>query len=447
MGVSRKMLGSQELVQFLGSRVTMRIRWILGALIALSPGVCVFADYNLTTLVSFDASGNNPDCNLIADPAGNLYGTTEAGGPNGGGTVFEIAAGTHALSTLVTFTGSNGSNPTSGLVRDASGNLYGTTIEGGSGVVGTVFEVNPVTHFFATLATFNSSTTGANPYAGLYADSKGNLFGTTEHGGANGDGTIYEVAAGTHALTVLTNFNGTNGNFSESGLIADASGNFYGTCEGGGTNNAGTVFELAAGAHAATVLANFNNSNGAFPSSELLFDGAGNLLGTTTSGGPGIDGTVFKLDPATDLLTTIATFGGARGIAPDAALIEDSAGNFYGTANRGDAFGEGTVFKLDAGTYAFTTLFQFTGANGHFLNGALLDGQGNLFGTTSAGGVNNLGTAFELSPVPEPTGLACASIIGSFILVCRRNTRRSETSTRAWRRSGCLGTCASRRRM
>jgi len=130
---------------------------------------------------------------MIADSSGNLYGTTSGGGANSDGTVFEVAAGTHTLSTLVTFNGTNGEEPYASLIADANGNLYGTTSGGGANSGGTVFEIAAGTHTLSTLTSFNG-TNGQQPYASLIADASGNLYGTTNTGGANDDGTVFELS-------------------------------------------------------------------------------------------------------------------------------------------------------------------------------------------------------------------------------------------------------------
>jgi uncharacterized repeat protein (TIGR03803 family) len=181
---------------------------------------------------------------LISDASGNLYGTTHGGFGNGGlGTVFEVVAGTHALSTLVTFDNINGAYPTASLLADGSGNLYGTTDAGGANNLGTVFEVATGTRAFSTLAAFNGMS-GSNA-SNLIIDAAGNLYGTARNDGANLDGTVFEVVAGTHTLRTLATFNGTNGSYPSAGLFADDNGNLYGTTDGGGANGQGTVFKLS----------------------------------------------------------------------------------------------------------------------------------------------------------------------------------------------------------
>jgi hypothetical protein len=209
----------------------------------------------LTTLVSFDFSnGAFPLAGLIADANGNLFGTTYVGGAFGKGTVFEIAKTSSGyastLTTLVSFDFSNGAFPLAGLIVDANGNLFGTTSQGGAGY-GTVFEIANSGGVYAssptTLVSFDS-TTGAVPEAGLIADANGNLFGTTNVGGAYGYGTVFEIAktSSGYASTpsTLISFNGIDGAYPPSGLIADANGDLFGTTAGDWSDNTGTVFEI-----------------------------------------------------------------------------------------------------------------------------------------------------------------------------------------------------------
>ncbi|HEY2589234.1 MAG TPA: choice-of-anchor tandem repeat GloVer-containing protein, partial [Tepidisphaeraceae bacterium] len=189
----------------------------------------------LTTLLAFDnVGGGNPMGALVIDAAGNLYGTTDAGGALGKGTVFKIAAGSNTPTTLATFNGTNGANPSAGLAADAGGNLYGTTSFGGPTNDGTVFEITAGTHAFTTLANFNFAN-GSRPLAGVYVDASGNLFGTTNGGGDNYHGTVFELDAATHTITDLYGFDGgANGANPYGRLVADASGNLYGTTGYGG---------------------------------------------------------------------------------------------------------------------------------------------------------------------------------------------------------------------
>jgi uncharacterized repeat protein (TIGR03803 family) len=223
-----------------------------------------------SVLWNFGANGEGaaPDASLIADQSGNLYGTISAGGTNGGGTVFELSppAGpqTQWRETVLWNFGASGEGaaPNASLIADQSGNLYGTTFSGGTNKNtsplggGTVFELSPPagpqTQWRETvLWNFGASGDGAAPNASLIADQSGNLYGTTFHGGTNGGGTVFELSppAGPQTQwreTVLWNFGASgDGAAPDASLIADQSGNLYGTTFHGGTNGGGTVFELA----------------------------------------------------------------------------------------------------------------------------------------------------------------------------------------------------------
>jgi uncharacterized repeat protein (TIGR03803 family) len=227
-------------------------------------GATEVAHPELTTLVNFNAeNGGEPLAGLIADAHGDLFSTTGVGGLYSDGTVFEIANTAHGHAstptTLVNFNGANGALPTAGLIADAHGDLFGTTALGGANVTtsesfgfGTVFEIAKTAHGYAstptTLVNFNG-TDGYLPFAGLIADAHGDLFGTTNEGGANGFGTVFEIAKTAHGYastpTTLVNFNGANGAGPFSGLIADAHGDLFGTTAGGGAYGDGTVFAIA----------------------------------------------------------------------------------------------------------------------------------------------------------------------------------------------------------
>ncbi len=377
-----------------------------------------------------DTDGRLLYAGLTMDPAGNLYGTTQAGGIHSYGTLFELSPGqrgswTETVLHNFNYNGQGGAFPESKLIFDSAGNLYGTTQSSGIHYAGTAFELSPKQGGGWTetvLHSFGNGTDGAVPNAGMIFDTAGNLYGTTGVGGVhpcpsnggNGCGTVFELSpsqGGGWTETVLHNFgNGTDGYTPFSGLVLDASGNLYGTTSSGGIHNFGTAFELApkqGGGWTETVLHSFNlnGSDGTYPQAELLLDGAGNLYSTTFSGGPFSVGTVFELAPKqgggfTESIVHSFDFNGTDGANPIfAGLIRDSAGNYYGTTSAGGAYDLGTVFELtpDGGE---KVLYSF----GHYTDAAvpeaslIFDGAGNLYGTTSQGGIHGLGAVFELSP-------------------------------------------------
>jgi uncharacterized repeat protein (TIGR03803 family) len=387
----------------------------------------VTPSYSLSTLASFDGANGTGDRGLIMDSSGNLYGPTALGGANGDGTVFENAKGSGMISTLASFDGSNGDNPEFGLVMDSSGNLYGATGDGGANGDGTVFEIAKGSGTITTLASFNGSN-GNLPVGDLIMDSSGNLYGATAWGGANtspsfphGAGTVFEIAKGSTTITSLASFNGSNGFRPSRGLIMESSGSLYGTATDGGASSEGTVFELAHGSNTITTLASFNGTNGAFPECALIIDSSGNLYGTTADGGASGHGTVFDLAQGSGTISTLASFNVTNGDHPTDGVVMDSSGNLYGTALFGGASGDGTVFEVANGSDTITTLASFNGSNGEGpAGGLIMDKSGNLYGTTGTGGANGDGTVFELTNGPSfaitgPSGVT-AGTAGSFTL-------------------------------
>jgi uncharacterized repeat protein (TIGR03803 family) len=255
-----------------------------------------------TVLHSFTggADGILPAAGLVRDPTGNLYGVTEVGGVSGWGTVYKLDT-TGKETVLYSFAGAltDGGVPGSILIRDAAGNLYGTTSAGGASNFGTVYKLD-MSGKETVLYSFTGGADGRNPWAGLVRDAAGNLYGTTNQGGGShecygGCGTVYKLDT-TGTETVLYRFAGhPDGRIPSAGLLRDAAGNLYGTAYGGGASRYGTVFKLDTTGKF-TVLHSFTlgAADGISPAG-LARDAAGNLYGTTYQGGEFNMGTVFKL--------------------------------------------------------------------------------------------------------------------------------------------------------
>jgi uncharacterized repeat protein (TIGR03803 family) len=350
------------------------------------------------------ADGGTPYAGLVLDNQGNLYGTTVAGGaglfdcPTGCGTVFKLdTAGKETVLHSFGETSSDGEGPFYGyLVRDGAGNLYGTTDSGGTHGSGTIFRVSPTGKevFFS----FNGSD-GGFPLAGLVADTAGNFYGTTYVRGDGcppyGCGTVFKVTSAGKE-TVLHSFTGApDGDNPFAGLVADSAGNLYGTTVTGGASGAGSVFKVEPNGKE-TVLYSFTGLDGALPFGGLVRDSAGNLYGTTQAGGANFFGTVFELD-TTGKETVLYSFtGGSDGATPYAGLVRDSAGNLYGTTSQGGMDNIGTVFEVDT-TGKETVLYSFTGGTDGGLPyaGLARDSAGNLYGTSSNYG---WGAVFKITP-------------------------------------------------
>lgn len=367
----------------------------------------VLYSFNLDMFnVPSTADGIKPQARLLRDSSGNLYGVTLYGGTYnveflGDGALFKVSpTGTETL--LHSFAGgtADGKYPAGPLVMDSAGNPYGTTNGGGANGDGTVFEFS-ATGTETLLYSFAGGTTdGVGPQAGLIMDSAGNFYGTTAGGGANGDGTVFKLtASGTE--TVLYSFTGgSDGATPIAALIMDSAGNLYGTTQKGGASGNGTVFKISAAGRESVLYAFGSGSDGQYPDASLVRDNAGSLYGTTPHGGVFGDGTVFKLTAggAESVLYNF-TGGTADGRFPDGGLVMDDAGNLYGTTAADGAYGSGTAFEVTAsGTEVIVHSFG-RGTDGQGpIAGLILDDAGNLYGTTQEGGGNaGNGTVFEIS--------------------------------------------------
>ncbi len=379
--------------------------------------------------------GGDPAAQLTFDNSGNAYGTTVVGGPSNFGTVFKLTHdpnGKWTETVLYSFLGGNdGRNPYGGVTMDAKGNLYGTTVAGGSGGAcagdgcGTVFKLarsgNSWTQ--SILYRFKGGTDGFGPGGGVVFDQKGNLYGTTPDGGSangcdgSGCGVVYELSpskGGDWNERVIHRF--TGGNDGATGslglLLVDKPGNLYGVTELGGAHGAGTAFKLSpasGGKWKISVLDGFKGMPYAgFPYGGLISDPAASLYGTTYYGGANGLGSVFKLTLGANgkwsesVLYSFKT--GTDGNSPTSTLVFDGRGNLYGTTSAGgDANGDGTVFKLtptSGDKWRETVVHRFQnnhdGANPYY--GLTLDQAGNLYGTTAAGGAHGQGVIFEIIP-------------------------------------------------
>jgi len=337
--------------------------------------------------------GANPNAGVIRDAAGNLYGTTMLGGAFNFGTVFELsskAGGGWTEKVLHSFKGQqkdDGTDPWGSLIFDSAGNLYGTASGGGPCGGGIAFELVPHKNGNWTekiLHNFGCGSDGAEPLVALIFDTAGNLYGTTYYGGTSscndgngaGCGVVFELTpqtGGSWTETVLYNFSasGGDGTYPEASLVLDAAGNLYGTTTSGGAFNLGTAFELTPQSRAGwteRTIHSFDGNDGSYPYSNLIFDASGNLYGTT-AGGTLNGSTVFKLTPNAGGSWTQKVLHyfntSADGVYPLASVIFDKAGNLYGTTLGGGSdtcyLGCGVVYELTpkAGTWPEKVLHRF----------------------------------------------------------------------------------------
>lgn len=390
-------------------------------LIMVTSSFC-WAASSLTPVYSFTggSDGGDPQTWLTFDSQGNIYGTTVTGGKFGYGTVFELSpssGGQWTESVLHNFAGTpDGKNPYGGVTFDAAGNLYGTTAAGGSGGAcsngdgcGTVFELarSGSTWTESVLYNFTGGNDGSGPGNGVVFDGNGNLFGMAPDGGLNGEGVIYELLptqGGQWKLTVVHAFTGGNdGAIGSLGPLLYMSGDFYGVTEVGGANGAGTVFQLrphAGGGWQMTTLYAFKGEPDAgFPYGGVITDGK-SLYGTTYFGGASGNGAVFKLGGVNKERVLYSFKGGSDGSASTSALYFDPNGKLYGTTSAGGSGGCdcGTVFDLGHSGEAVLHRFTNTPDGADVYYGLTPDTSGNLYGSTVAGGAHGQGMVFVFTP-------------------------------------------------
>ena len=413
----------------------MRVKALVLFVVTLALAASAWAAGTETLLWSFCAQtscvdGNQPYAALVADTSGaHLYGTTYYGGTNNDGTVFELAnsGGTWTQSVIYSFLGqsnSDGANPFAGLVMDASGNLYGTTYTGGASGQGTVFELakSGGTWKETVLHTFDNigGDDGSYSYGKLVFDAAGNLYGTTLQGGKFGGGIVFQLKKSGTKFTyhLLHSFatSASNSYYPYDGLVIDkTNGYLYGTTYYGGVIwNAGAVYQLreVSGVWIYSVIYNFlGDSLGQYSYGDLAADSAGNLYGTTYSGGSFNLGEVFKLTLGKNNAWTESVIHSFQGYAKKdgsnpyyAGVTVDADGNVYGSTYQGGSstannLNYGTVYKLTAGTYKESVLWSFgTSGDGYYPYHQPILVNGKIYGTTYVGGLHGQGVVYEIVP-------------------------------------------------
>lgn len=303
----------------------------------------------------------------------------------------------YAFTVMHDFAGSPSDGAGSGaeVSLDSSGNVYGTTDYGGANTYGTIFEIT-ANGAESVVHSFGGSGDGSTPDGAITIEPNGDKYGTTSYGGSSENGVIWKLAAdGTYS--VVHNFSADECNFARGRLVQDKKGNFYGTCLFGGANLDGTVIKFTAKGKV-TVLHNFVGTDGEFPEHNVVMDKDGNIYGVTAFGGASDNGTIYEI--ARDgTFTSLYSFtgGAADGGFPYGGLAIDKNGNVYGSADDGGAYSAGTVFEMAAGG-TFAVLYNFTGgADGEFPEGDMLLMGKNLYSTTTQGGANGQGGIYELT--------------------------------------------------
>jgi uncharacterized repeat protein (TIGR03803 family) len=304
----------------------------------------------LHSFTNDNGDGGQPEAALLKAADGFLYGTTEYGGASGYGTVFKAGADGSQYAVLWQFTNSpgDGACPAAGLIQGADGALYGTTTQGGTNYGGTVFKIATNGAAYSVLYSFAGSPDGETPCGSLVQDRHGILYGTTQSGGTNYDGTVFSLTTNGGGYQVLYNFNGgpADGSQPQAGLCQGQDSMLYGTASAGGTNYSGIVFTLATNGSGYAVLHSLNgNLDGSQPA-QLVQGQNGSLFGTCFFGGSNYDGTVFTLQPNGSGFTLLHVFAGQDGQNPAGGLALAADGSVWGAAEEGGSMDNGAVFKL-----------------------------------------------------------------------------------------------------
>jgi uncharacterized repeat protein (TIGR03803 family) len=422
----------------------------VGLVVAIIFGLTVVAaqtaqaqTFNVIHSFTGGRDGANPYAGLTMDAAGNLYGTAMNGGVGHSGAIFKLSHGGSGwvLTPLYNFAGGDdGAGPGSRVIFGPDGGLYGTTVGGGGycdfdGLAcGTVFSLKPpvrppasvlaswtetVLHRFAKIG-----GDGNGPiYGDVTFDEAGNLYGTTALGGRYGNceydgcGTAYKLtpSGDDWSENLIWEFgHGPEGVIPFNGMTFDNAGNLYGTTNAGGEagmgGGSGTAFQLkpSGSGWQMIILHSFQDrGDGRYPHAGMIFDGAGNLYGASSDGGPNGGGVIFELMPLgsgwtfNEFYNLTGTPGYRTG--PGANLFMDNAGNLYGTTQGSVGAPDwGTVFKLTLsdGAWAYTLLHRFTGGSdgAYPICSLVSDPNGDLYGTTSQGGTNGYGVVFKITP-------------------------------------------------
>lgn len=393
-----------------------------------------------SVLYSFDYPTGAEPYGRLVESSGKLYGMTSFGGPGNRGVLYEYDLGAQAYTVKIAFSNNGDAADPRSSLTEFGGVFYGTTYSGGSESSGVLFSFDPGSNAFFAWHNFGASGGGAKPVGSLTVMG-GKLYGTTEQGGANSQGVLYEFDPGTFTYQELYAFDGTTGGAPRAALLPDA-GVLYGTASQGGSNGAGVLFSYDSGTNTYTPLHNFSYSDGANPEGDLALS-SGKLYGTTAQGGNSFQGVLFEYDLgsnafqvllqmnqvsagnsqggflfsggllygltagpgmiysyqiSTTTFTPLVNFQGAdQGRSPRGRFLE-FAGKLYGTTEYGGRYGHGVLFELDPTNDAYTVLHHFSGADGSRPSCGLTELNGKLYGLTESGNPNLPGVLFEYDP-------------------------------------------------
>jgi hypothetical protein len=363
----------------------------------------LFSGFGLHVLTTFQPPGNSSG-EIVADNNGDLFFLHGSGNLSGPGAIWELPKGSSTATQVALFNSTlDGSER--GIAIDSSGDLFGTGL-GSASSDGNIWELASGSNSIITLASFSRQLNGSDPSAShLVLDSSGDLFGLTLLGGADQEGIVWELPHGSSTITVLAPIppavNPGSGQVTVDGLAIDSHGNLYGTVSPNGNTGNGSVWELPAGSNTIQIVASFDGTDGSGPVSPLIVDSSGDIFGASSAGGASFGnanalsgqgfGSIFEIAAGTSTITTLASFTGTDGEAPNSGLVTDSSGNLFGVAMTGTNT-DSLLFELSKGANATTTLQTFNSSTGVQAGTApFVDSNGDVIDATDI-------ALFELSP-------------------------------------------------
>jgi uncharacterized repeat protein (TIGR03803 family) len=366
----------------------------LVALTLLATAAGVFGQ-TVTTLYSFPRKGGQPqDLALVQGRDGQLYGTTLVGGTNGEGTVFKISTA-GVVRFVYSFDLTSGATPEGGLTLATDGSFYGATVYGGSATppYGVIFKLSP-NGSEQVLVNFTESTGGS--ISAPVEVSNGDFYGGTDGPGTGPSvGNLYQFTE-SGAFTVLDTFGGSLGNYPNGKLAQGTNSRLYGIAELGGADECGTIYEVTLSGLPVSIY-NFDCTTGDNPVVGLILASDGNFYGTTDEGGTHGLGIVYRFSQ-NGVLTVLYNFGDtAFDSYPQSVLLQTTDGNLYGTTGRGGVYGIGTIFQVTLGG-VYTRVYDFPGNGGpqYTYAGLAQHTNGTIYGESDGGGSAGTGTIFSL---------------------------------------------------
>ncbi len=389
-----------------GSTVYTNVTVNAGPANIVSRGPALLPETAIFSFGVYYPDGGTPNSGLAEGPDGNFYGTTEVGGSADAGIVYRVTpTGKETLlHSFSTGTVADGSAPLGGIVAGSDGNFYGTTQFGGTNDFGTLFQIDANGNERLVYSFGTTPSDATEPSGALIRGRDGNFYGTTRVGGTYGQGTVFQVtASGTERVVYSFGATATDAVQPTGGVIQGSDGNFYGITHQGGQHGTGAVFRVSADG-VESVLYSADSTfvtNGNTLLSTLVDGNDGYLYVDDYGGGAHGGGAFFRLDK-TGGVSVLYSFGAADGdgIRPTGGLIRASDGNFYGTTQSGGAYQGGTVFRITP-TGQESVVYSFGGVtgDGNTPSGLVQGSDGNLYGTTTSGGTQGIGTFFT---IPRP---------------------------------------------